>query len=65
MPAFEGVWSSGQDEDTFVVDEPATGRAIATVAGGGAPEMEAALARAQAALKTGAGYQRESEDNCS
>jgi len=51
LPALEGPWSSGHDEDRFAIEEPATGRELAVVAGGGAAEVEAAVARAHAAFQ--------------
>ncbi len=49
LPRLTGPWSSGREEDTFDVEDPATGRVIATVAGGGAPEVDAAVRRARVA----------------
>jgi acyl-CoA reductase-like NAD-dependent aldehyde dehydrogenase len=49
LPRVSGPWSSGRPEDSFDVEDPATGTVIATVAGGGAAEIDAAVRRARAA----------------
>lgn len=48
-------WSSEREEDQFQVDNPATGEAIGTIQGGGAPEIDAAVRAADAAYR---GYWR-------
>jgi acyl-CoA reductase-like NAD-dependent aldehyde dehydrogenase len=45
---WSGPWSSGDDADTFEVDEPATGRLLARVRGAGPAEVDAAVRRAHA-----------------
>ncbi len=49
LPALKGPWSSGDPDDTFDIHDPATGSVLATVHGGGAAEVDAAVARARAA----------------
>jgi acyl-CoA reductase-like NAD-dependent aldehyde dehydrogenase len=49
LPALKGAWSSGRPEDCFDVFNPATGEVVATVEGGGATEVDAAVRRAQRA----------------
>ena len=49
LPALRGAWSSGRAEDAFDVHNPATGEVVATVAGGGAAEVDAAVRRARRA----------------
>jgi acyl-CoA reductase-like NAD-dependent aldehyde dehydrogenase len=49
MPALKGPWSSGRAEDAFDVFNPATGEVVATVDGGGAAEVDAAVRRARRA----------------
>jgi acyl-CoA reductase-like NAD-dependent aldehyde dehydrogenase len=46
LPALKGPWSSGRAEDRFDVHDPATGEVVATVEGGGAAEVDAAVRRA-------------------
>ena len=46
LPALKGPWSSGRAEDAFDVHDPATGEVVATVGGGGAAEVDAAVRRA-------------------
>jgi len=43
VPIKSSRWSSRFEEDGFVVENPATGEAIAFVQGGGAPEIDAAV----------------------
>jgi acyl-CoA reductase-like NAD-dependent aldehyde dehydrogenase len=45
-----GPWSSGRAEDVFDVDEPATGRQLARVHGGGAEQVDAAVRAARRAF---------------
>ena len=49
LPALRGAWSSGRPEDAFDIHNPATGEVVATVAGGGAAEVDAAVRRARRA----------------
>ncbi|HEX3752874.1 MAG TPA: aldehyde dehydrogenase family protein, partial [Streptosporangiaceae bacterium] len=49
LPALKGPWSSGRPEDAFDIHDPATGSVVATVHGGGAAEVDAAVHRARAA----------------
>jgi acyl-CoA reductase-like NAD-dependent aldehyde dehydrogenase len=49
LPALKGPWSSGRAEDAFDVFNPATGEVVATVDGGGAAEVDAAVRRARRA----------------
>jgi len=49
LPALKGAWSSGRAHDSFDVFNPATGAVIATVDGGGAAEVDAAVRRARRA----------------
>lgn len=51
LPALAGPWSSGRSEDAFAVENPATGAVIATVSGGGAAEVDAAVRRARTAYE--------------
>jgi acyl-CoA reductase-like NAD-dependent aldehyde dehydrogenase len=51
LPALEGAWSSGRPEDAIDVEDPATGAVIATVAGGGPAEVDAAVHRARRAYQ--------------
>ena len=51
LPALSGLWSGGP-EHAFAVHDPATGREIAAVRGGGAAEVDAAVRRARAAYDT-------------
>src|SRR6202012_2051082 len=44
LPALKGPWSSGDPDDTFDIHDPATGSVLATVHGGGAAEVDAAVA---------------------
>jgi acyl-CoA reductase-like NAD-dependent aldehyde dehydrogenase len=53
LPAVKGVWSSGRAEDTFDVHDPSTGAVIATVSGGGAAEVDAAVLTARDAYEDG------------
>jgi acyl-CoA reductase-like NAD-dependent aldehyde dehydrogenase len=46
LPALKGPWSSGRAHDAFDVHDPATGDVVATVEGGGAAEVDAAVRRA-------------------
>ena len=48
LPAVEGPWSGGP-EHAFAVHDPATGREITTVLGGGVSEVDAAVRRARSA----------------
>ena len=43
-------WSSDSDEDRFSVEEPATGKVLAEVQGGGAAEIDRAVSAAHAAF---------------
>jgi acyl-CoA reductase-like NAD-dependent aldehyde dehydrogenase len=47
LPRLSGLWSSRRAEDRFDVHDPATGAVIATVAGGGPAEIDAAVRRAR------------------
>ena len=49
LPALKGPWSSGRAEEAFDVFNPATGEVVATVQGGGANEVDAAVRRARRA----------------
>jgi acyl-CoA reductase-like NAD-dependent aldehyde dehydrogenase len=49
LPALKGPWSSGDPDDAFDIHDPATGAVVATVPGGGAAEVDAAVRRAKAA----------------
>jgi acyl-CoA reductase-like NAD-dependent aldehyde dehydrogenase len=49
LPALKGAWSSGRADDAFDVFNPATGEVVATVDGGGAAEVDAAVRRARRA----------------
>ncbi|HEX9040024.1 MAG TPA: aldehyde dehydrogenase family protein [Trebonia sp.] len=49
MPTLKGPWSSGDPDDAFDIHDPATGSVVATVCGGGAAEVDAAVRRARAA----------------
>jgi acyl-CoA reductase-like NAD-dependent aldehyde dehydrogenase len=51
LPALDGPWT-GRPEHAFAVHDPATGREIATVKGGGAAEVDAAVRRARSAFDT-------------
>jgi acyl-CoA reductase-like NAD-dependent aldehyde dehydrogenase len=51
LPALSGPWSGGPAH-AFAVHDPATGREIATVRGGGPAEVDAAVRRARAAYDT-------------
>ena len=53
LPQLEGPWSSGRAEDAFEVFDPATGEVAATVEGGGAAEVDAAVRRAGRANESG------------
>ena len=53
LPALKGSWSSGRPEDSFDVFNPATGSVLATVDGGGAAEVDAAVRRARRAYDEG------------
>lgn len=50
MPIHISRWSSTRKEDRFVVDNPATGRPITVVQGGGAAEIDAAVRAAHEAF---------------
>jgi acyl-CoA reductase-like NAD-dependent aldehyde dehydrogenase len=52
-PALKGPWSSGDPGDAFDIHDPATGSVVATVHGGGAAEVDAAVHRARAAYVGG------------
>lgn len=43
LPVYSTRWSSNRVEDQFIVDNPATGKPIAIVQGGGAQEVDAAV----------------------
>jgi len=51
LPRLEGTWSSGEPAHAFAVENPATGEVIATVRGGGAAEIDAAVRRAHEAFE--------------
>jgi len=53
LPQLKGPWSSGRAEDAFDVFDPATGEVVATVQGGGAAEVDAAVGRAWRAFESG------------
>jgi len=53
LPQLKGPWSSGRAEDAFDVFDPATGEVVATVEGGGAAEVDAAVRRACSAFESG------------
>ena len=53
LPALKGAWSSGRAEDAFNVFDPTTGEVIATVEGGGAAEVDAAVRRARTTSENG------------
>jgi len=53
LPQLKGPWSSGRAEDAFDVFDPATGEVVATVQGGGAAEVDAAVRRACRAFESG------------
>jgi acyl-CoA reductase-like NAD-dependent aldehyde dehydrogenase len=53
LPQLKGPWSSGRPEDAFDVFDPATGEIVATVEGGGAAEVDAAVGRAGRAFEGG------------
>jgi acyl-CoA reductase-like NAD-dependent aldehyde dehydrogenase len=53
LPPLKGPWSSGRAEDAFDVFDPATGEVVATVEGGGAAEVDAAVRRACRAFEAG------------
>ncbi|MGH8992430.1 MAG: aldehyde dehydrogenase family protein [Acidimicrobiia bacterium] len=53
LPLLTGPWSSGRADDAFDVEDPATGVVIATVAGAGPDEVDAAVRRARAAYDGG------------
>ena len=48
LPALRGQWSSNEAADSFDVDDPSTGQVLATVAGGGARQVDEAVRRARA-----------------
>ncbi|HKN88962.1 MAG TPA: aldehyde dehydrogenase family protein, partial [Acidimicrobiia bacterium] len=52
LPALKGPWSSGRADDAFDVFDPATGQVVATVEGGAAAEVDAAVRRARRTFDT-------------
>jgi acyl-CoA reductase-like NAD-dependent aldehyde dehydrogenase len=50
LPVHVSRWSSTRAEDRFVVDEPATGKPLTAVQGGGADEVDAAVSAAHSAF---------------
>lgn len=50
IPIYISRWSSKRTEDQFVVENPATGKAITLVQGGGAAEIDAAVRAAHQAF---------------
>jgi acyl-CoA reductase-like NAD-dependent aldehyde dehydrogenase len=50
LPVHVSRWSSARAEDRFVVDEPATGKPLTAVQGGGADEVDAAVRAAHRAF---------------
>ncbi len=51
LPVQAMRWSSDSDDDVFVVDNPATGKPITAVRGGGAAEVDLAVRAAHAAFE--------------
>ncbi len=49
-PVHTSRWSSGREEDRFIVENPATGAVLSAVQGGGASEIDAAVRAAHRAF---------------